>query len=94
LKDGHLVDDGADSSHLKYLTDLNQLNKTNPSLAFAVTISMFSLAGIPPLADFYSKYLVINAVVQTENRRLVISILLAVELTLLSINLLSFTEGT
>jgi proton-translocating NADH-quinone oxidoreductase chain N len=67
LKGGNLVDHGADSSHLKYLTDLNQLNKTNSSLAFAVTISMFSLAGIPPLAGFYSKYLIINAVVQTEH---------------------------
>lgn len=62
-----LTDHGADSSTIKYISDLNQIYKVNPSLAFAVTISMFSLAGIPPLAGFYSKYLIINAVTQAEH---------------------------
>jgi len=34
------------------------LFKTNPLLAIAMTIAMFSLAGIPPLAGFFGKYLV------------------------------------
>ena len=63
---GDTVDHSADSSTIKYISDLHQMYKINPSLAFAVTISMFSLAGIPPLAGFYSKYLIISAVTQTE----------------------------
>jgi proton-translocating NADH-quinone oxidoreductase chain N len=60
------VDHGADSSTIKYISDLNQIYKVNPCLAFAITMSMFSLAGIPPLAGFYSKYLIINGVTQSE----------------------------
>ena len=40
---------------VKYTTDLAQLGKTNPVLAATLTVSMFSLAGIPPLAGFYGK---------------------------------------
>jgi NADH-quinone oxidoreductase subunit N len=61
-----IVDHGTDSLTIKYISDLNQLNKTNPSLAFAIIIAFFSLAGIPPFAGFYSKYLIINALTQTE----------------------------
>nr|QHD44996.1 NADH dehydrogenase subunit 2 [Bryopsis plumosa] len=60
------IDHGTDSLTIKYISDLNQLNKTNPSLALAMVIALFSLAGIPPFAGFYSKYLIINALTQTE----------------------------
>ena len=40
---------------IKYTTDLAMLAKTNPILASTLTITMFSIAGIPPLAGFYSK---------------------------------------
>lgn len=40
---------------VKYITDLAFLAKTNPILALTFTITMFSMAGIPPLAGFYSK---------------------------------------
>lgn len=40
---------------IKYTTDLAMLAKTNPILACTLTITMFSIAGIPPLAGFYSK---------------------------------------
>ena len=40
---------------IKYITDLSFLAKTNPILALTFTITMFSMAGIPPLAGFYSK---------------------------------------
>jgi proton-translocating NADH-quinone oxidoreductase chain N len=39
----------------KYITDFAMLGKTNPILALTLTITMFSIAGIPPLAGFYSK---------------------------------------
>jgi NADH-quinone oxidoreductase subunit N len=72
-----MVDHGADSGSIKYISDLHQIYKINPSLGFAVSVSMFSLAGIPPLAGFYSKYLIISAVTQTE-QYLVLSLALAV----------------
>ena len=62
----HMIDHGTDSLTIKYISDLNQLNKTNPGLALAMVIALFSLAGIPPFAGFYSKYLIINALTQTE----------------------------
>jgi proton-translocating NADH-quinone oxidoreductase chain N len=40
---------------IKYTTDLAMLSKTNPILAITLTVTMFSIAGIPPLAGFYSK---------------------------------------
>lgn len=40
---------------VKYITDFAQLGKTNSMLAFTLTVTMFSIAGIPPLAGFYSK---------------------------------------
>nr|NP_042274.1 NADH dehydrogenase (ubiquinone), subunit 2 [Prototheca wickerhamii]AAD12662.1 NADH dehydrogenase (ubiquinone), subunit 2 [Prototheca wickerhamii] len=40
---------------IKYITDLAFLAKTNPLLAFTFSITLFSMAGIPPLAGFYSK---------------------------------------
>nr|QGX86663.1 NADH dehydrogenase subunit 2 [Chloroidium sp. UTEX 3077] len=40
---------------IKYTTDLAMLAKTNPILASTLTVTMFSIAGIPPLAGFYSK---------------------------------------
>ena len=41
--------------HIKYTSDLVYLGKSHPLLAATLTISMFSLAGIPPLAGFYGK---------------------------------------
>ncbi len=38
------------------LEDLSGLGKTNPVLSFILSLSLFSLAGIPPLAGFMAKY--------------------------------------
>nr|QXT44710.1 NADH dehydrogenase subunit 2 [Nitellopsis obtusa] len=40
----------------KYIADLAALALTNPILAITMSITMFSLAGIPPLAGFCSKF--------------------------------------
>ncbi|WP_266203068.1 NADH-quinone oxidoreductase subunit N [Pontibacter kalidii] len=42
----------------------NGLGKTNPLLAFAMTVSMLSLGGIPLTAGFFGKFFVFSAVLQ------------------------------
>jgi NADH-quinone oxidoreductase subunit N len=39
----------------QYLIELTGLSRSQPLLAFTFTISLLSLAGIPPLAGFFSK---------------------------------------
>nr|GEX84106.1 NADH-ubiquinone oxidoreductase chain 2 [Tanacetum cinerariifolium] len=43
-------------SLVKYIADLGALAKTNPISAITFSITMFSYAGIPPLAGFCSKF--------------------------------------
>jgi proton-translocating NADH-quinone oxidoreductase chain N len=40
---------------VKYVTGLAPLSKANPVLAASLTITLFSNAGVPPLAGFYGK---------------------------------------
>jgi NADH-quinone oxidoreductase subunit N len=46
------------------IADLSGLASTNPALALAFAILMFSLAGIPPLAGFFAKFYVFLAAVK------------------------------
>ncbi len=46
------------------IADLAGLSKTNPVMAFALAIFMFSLAGIPPLAGFFAKLYIFLAAVE------------------------------
>lgn len=43
-------------TRVKYIADLGALAKTNPIWAITFSITMFSYAGIPPLAGFCSKF--------------------------------------
>lgn len=43
------------------IADYNGLYQTNPKLAFLMTLCLFSLAGIPPFAGFFSKFFVFMA---------------------------------
>ena len=43
------------------IDDYNGLYQTNPKLAFLMTLCLFSLAGIPPFAGFFSKFFVFMA---------------------------------
>ncbi|WP_323016826.1 NADH-quinone oxidoreductase subunit NuoN [Castellaniella sp.] len=45
------------------IADLKGLNRRNPLLAGVLMLSMFSLAGIPPLSGFYAKLVVLQALV-------------------------------
>ncbi len=46
------------------LEDYNGFYKTNPRLAFLMTLALFSLAGIPPFAGFFSKFFIFMAAFQ------------------------------
>ena len=46
------------------IADLAGLSKTHPMMALALGIFMFSMAGIPPLAGFFSKLFVFQAAIQ------------------------------
>ena len=43
------------------MDDYNGLYRTNPKQAFIMTLCLFSLAGIPPFAGFFSKFFVFMA---------------------------------
>ncbi|WP_298627609.1 NADH-quinone oxidoreductase subunit NuoN [uncultured Legionella sp.] len=45
------------------IEDLKGLNKRNPWLAFMMLIVMFSMAGVPPTVGFFTKMLVLKALV-------------------------------
>lgn len=47
------------------LEDYNGLYSTNPKLAFFMTLALFSLAGIPPFAGFFSKFFIFAAAFQS-----------------------------
>jgi NADH-quinone oxidoreductase subunit N len=49
---------------LERVDDFAGLSSTNPMMAVVLTIMMFSLAGIPPLAGFFAKYFVFMAAIK------------------------------
>ncbi len=55
----------------------NGLGKTNPFLAFAMTVALLSLAGIPPTAGFFAKYYIFTAAFQSGYGWLVLIAILA-----------------
>ncbi|MBP4049174.1 NADH-quinone oxidoreductase subunit NuoN [Chromobacterium violaceum] len=61
------------------IDDLKGLNSRNSWYAFLMLLAMFSMAGIPPLAGFYAKFAVVQAVVQIGMIKLaVFSVLMSV----------------
>lgn len=48
-------------AHKFTLEEYNGLYTTNPKLAFLMTLALFSLAGIPPFAGFFSKFFIFAA---------------------------------
>lgn len=48
------------------MDDYNGLYTTNPKLAFAMTLAMFSLGGIPPFAGFFSKFFIFASVAESK----------------------------
>ena len=51
----------ANASGRENLDDYNGLYHTNPGLSIIMTLSLFSLAGIPPVAGFFGKFFLFTA---------------------------------
>lgn len=56
-----------DLLRLKTLSEFSTLFRNNPAISFSVAVFMFSLAGIPPLAGFFSKLFVFLSLVNIES---------------------------
>ncbi len=52
-------------AHKFTLEEYDGLYSTNPKLAFLMTLALFSLAGIPPFAGFFSKFFIFAAAFQS-----------------------------
>ena len=55
---------GEDGKLYETFDDISGLSTTRPLLAWSLLMLMFSLAGIPPLLGFYSKFVVFQATVE------------------------------
>jgi NADH-quinone oxidoreductase subunit N len=49
---------------LEEINDFSGLAKVNPRISFILLLSMFSMAGIPPLAGFFGKFYIFRAAVE------------------------------
>lgn len=68
------------------MTDYNGLYKTNPRLAVTMMLAMFSLAGIPPFAGFFSKFFVFTSTLSgTNSAALYVLVLIALINTIISL---------
>lgn len=52
-------------AEIELVDDLKGLNKRNPWLAFLMMVVMFSMAGVPPTVGFFTKLLVLKALVDS-----------------------------
>ena len=52
--------------YFENLDDLSGLSKNHPLLSIAMLVTLFSLAGIPPLAGFFAKFYIFLAVIEKE----------------------------
>ena len=51
--------------NIQYISDITHLSKSNPVLAFSFALVLFSLAGIPPVAGFFSKFYLFFAAISS-----------------------------
>ena len=67
------------------IDDYNGLYKTNPMLSVAMMLAMFSLAGIPPLAGFFSKFFIFTSALQAGTVSMYVLVLIALINTIVSL---------
>ena len=67
------------------MTDYNGLYKTNPRLAVTMMLAMFSLAGIPPFAGFFSKFFIFTSAINQGSTAIYVLVLIALINTIISL---------
>lgn len=67
------------------MDDYNGLYKTNPRLSFTMTLAMFSLAGIPPFAGFFSKFFIFTSAIEQGSTAIYVLVLVALINTIVSL---------
>lgn len=67
------------------IDDYKGLYKTNPKLSIVMMLAMFSLAGIPPFAGFFSKFFIFTSTLQTGSVALYVLVLIALINTIVSL---------
>ncbi len=68
------------------MSDYRNLYKSNPHLAFVMMLAMFSLAGIPPFAGFFSKFFIFTGCLSgTTSVALYVLVLIALINTIISL---------
>ncbi len=67
------------------MDDYKGLYKTNPRLSFAMMLAMFSLAGIPPFAGFFSKFFIFTGALQQGSVAIYVLVLIALINTIISL---------
>ena len=67
------------------MDDYNGLSETNPRLSMCMMLAMFSLAGIPPFAGFFSKFFIFAGALQQGTIAIYILVLIALINTIVSL---------
>jgi NADH-quinone oxidoreductase subunit N len=67
------------------MDDYRGLYKTNPRLSFAMMLAMFSLAGIPPFAGFFSKFFIFTGALNQGSIAIYVLVLIALINTIISL---------
>lgn len=67
------------------IDDYRGLSKSNPALAFCMMLAMFSLAGIPPFAGFFSKFFIFTAAINQGSIAIYVLVLIALINTIISL---------
>lgn len=67
------------------MDDYNGLSKTNPRLAMTMMLAMFSLAGIPPFAGFFSKFFIFTSAINQGSVAIYVLVLIALINTIVSL---------
>lgn len=67
------------------MDDYRGLYRTNPRLSFCMMLAMFSLAGIPPFAGFFSKFFIFTSAINQGSVAIYVLVLIALINTIISL---------